>query len=265
MALFTKTVLRPLERDLAEFVQPYMVPLDHLDKMDVQEQEEEEETIPNHVEKEPTKVAKPLDVVAVTSPPNTIKAKRGERQRQLIKLVLKLASISGYNEEGRLRLKDGTFSEELNVVPFLSLALRKGRNVKGIEDFVCLLREAKITPDMVVNEYLKQMLEETTVESPTTTTSVEVEPSEQSPMESVENNEAVVPTRGIKRKIADANLDGPHAKRQKVMKNVKIEEETTLHDLLKGLKLKKKRGKREFRRIKYKPWISVSSSDEDVY
>ena len=272
MAMFTKTVLRPLERDLAAFEQPYMVSLEQLDSMDVQDGNEEETNkaggeanevaIPTREEKEITK-AKPLVVSKVGKLPSSPRAKTGERQGQLIKLVLRLASIAGYNEDGRMRLKDGSFSDNLNLVPFLSLAMRKGRNVKGLEDFVFLLREAKVTPDMVVNEYLKQMLEEKTIENQSNT--VEAAPTERVtevissnplPMETLETIDPPEPqVRGIKRKRNDHDDDDSipdrsHVKRQKLMTK----------------KLKKQRNllpiRKSKRKIKRKTWITLSSDDD---
>lgn len=101
----------------------------------------------------------PEQHVAADVPKNKIKRYAMERQRKLLKIILRLATVNGYDNQERIKLKNGSYLEQSDVVSLLLYTLSPGKKVVGLEDFVDLLREAGVTSDMVINENVKAMLE----------------------------------------------------------------------------------------------------------
>jgi len=75
-----------------------------------------------------------------------------------INLIMKLAQIQGYNMDGKIRDKNGNFLEETDLALLVSNALNQQKFLFGEDAFVDLLREAKISPDMIGNENIKRKL-----------------------------------------------------------------------------------------------------------
>lgn len=92
---------------------------------------------------------------------NPIKAYAEDRQRKLLSIIMKLALVKGYNNLGNIKLTDGTYLPKSDVTPLLLYVLSRDKPVTGISEFIELLREAGVTPDMVTNEGVKQKLQGT--------------------------------------------------------------------------------------------------------
>lgn len=90
---------------------------------------------------------------------NVIKAYAEDRQRKLLMLILRLATVRGYNDLGNIKLKDGSYMPRTDICPLLCYAVSRERAILGIDEFVQLLREAGVTSDMVTNEALKNKLQ----------------------------------------------------------------------------------------------------------
>lgn len=89
---------------------------------------------------------------------NSIRQYALDRQRKLISIVLRLASFGGYDEDGRIIDEDGRSLPSSDIVALLLHALSPGRNVSGLNTFVSLLHRANISPDLIINGNVKQML-----------------------------------------------------------------------------------------------------------
>ena len=89
---------------------------------------------------------------------NTIRDYAMDRQRRLLQIIMRIASIQGYNDKGNIKDKDGKFLEGTDIVPLILYSVTKERLVKGIDSYVDLLIEAKVPPEVITNENLKQRL-----------------------------------------------------------------------------------------------------------
>ena len=87
---------------------------------------------------------------------NSIRKYAVERQRKLLAMILKLAQHGGYDADGMIATSDGSTAD---IVPLIMHASSPGRNVKGMTDFVRLLHEASVPPDLVINLTVREMLE----------------------------------------------------------------------------------------------------------
>lgn len=90
---------------------------------------------------------------------NQIRKYALERQQKFLKIILRLAAINGYDENGRIKLPSGTYMENSDIVTLLGHSLTPGRNISGLKEFVDLLAEAGVSDDLVINENVKQMLQ----------------------------------------------------------------------------------------------------------
>lgn len=88
---------------------------------------------------------------------NSIRKYAAERQQKLLHIVLKLATHGGYDENGNIR---GSNGESYDVVPLLLHASSPGRNVRGLTDFVNLLYKAGVSPDLIINSSVRDLLTE---------------------------------------------------------------------------------------------------------
>lgn len=95
---------------------------------------------------------------------NPIKAHAEDRQEKLLVLILKLAAIRGYNQIGNIKLPDGSYMPKTSISPLLQYVLSREKPVPGVNEFIQLLREAGVTPDLVTNENVKHKLISTTGE-----------------------------------------------------------------------------------------------------
>lgn len=104
----------------------------------------------------------PEDDEMETSPPvrrgNAIRNHAIDRQRRLLQIMMKLAAVSGYNEDGNLKNKDGTYNKETDIISLLMYALAREKAMRGIDQFVDLLLEARVPPMLITNENLKQKM-----------------------------------------------------------------------------------------------------------
>lgn len=92
-----------------------------------------------------------------SQPKNRIKAHTLDRQKKLLTIILKLAQVKAYNEYGNIRATDGKY--RYDIVPLLTYALSRDQGVHGLDDFVALLKEAGVTPDLILNENLRMKLD----------------------------------------------------------------------------------------------------------
>ncbi|KAI1299853.1 hypothetical protein HDE_03677 [Halotydeus destructor] len=90
---------------------------------------------------------------------NFIMLRAVERQRKLLKIIMRLAAINGYNDTENIKLSDGSYMSDSDIVSLLMHVLSPGKLVNGLKEFVDLLHTAGVTPDLIVNENVKAMLQ----------------------------------------------------------------------------------------------------------
>ncbi|RWR99765.1 hypothetical protein B4U79_03256, partial [Dinothrombium tinctorium] len=81
-----------------------------------------------------------------------------EKLLRMVKIVLRLASINGYDYDGRIRSKKGLFIDRSNIITLLNHAMSIGHPLIGEQEFIELLREAKVDPSLIINENVKTKL-----------------------------------------------------------------------------------------------------------
>ena len=119
---------------------------------------------------------------------NSIRKYAYERELKRCKIILKLAAYGGYDELGRIKLPDGTFMEDSDIIPLLMHVLSPGRNIKGINEFVDLLHRAGVSPEFIINTSIRDMLMRRGTLSQTYTTPKDNSPREKSPEDFPENS-----------------------------------------------------------------------------
>ena len=90
--------------------------------------------------------------------PKQKRDRTAEKIIRLLKVILKLAQIDGYDSLGRIRGQDGSFVSNSNIIHLLMHAMRTGRVLVGEAEFVKLLIEARVEPELLVNDNLKAKL-----------------------------------------------------------------------------------------------------------
>lgn len=78
-----------------------------------------------------------------------------DRQRKLLSMILKLALHGGYDANGMIVCANG---DTTDIVPLIMYAGSPGRNVKGMTDFVNLLYDAGVEPELVINTLVRELL-----------------------------------------------------------------------------------------------------------
>ena len=73
----------------------------------------------------------------------------------MIVIIWKLAKHGGSNEDGKIKTSNG---DTFDLVPLLLHASSPGKNVKGIPEFVNLLYQSGVTPDLIINSYIREEL-----------------------------------------------------------------------------------------------------------
>lgn len=76
----------------------------------------------------------------------------------IIKTALKLASINGYDDQYRIRNRNGKYLANTNVHDLLNHCMSVGRKLTAENEFIELLAEAGIDPDWILNENVKAKL-----------------------------------------------------------------------------------------------------------
>jgi hypothetical protein len=81
-----------------------------------------------------------------------------DRIKRIMKIILKLAKINGYDTEGRVLNDEGNYVENSNILTLLNHAMTKGRILIGQSDFISILHKASVEPDLIVNENVRSKL-----------------------------------------------------------------------------------------------------------
>ncbi|MDI9312900.1 MAG: hypothetical protein QM535_22005 [Limnohabitans sp.] len=81
-----------------------------------------------------------------------------QRMLNILKILSKLAIIQGYNEEGNIKNKDGAFMENSDITQLISHVMNNSKILKGEQEFIHLLLEAKVPPSLIVNENVRNKM-----------------------------------------------------------------------------------------------------------
>jgi len=84
-----------------------------------------------------------------------IKSKIYDKIHRFIKIILKLARTVGYDEDLRIKLKNGKYLEKSNIVDLLTHAMSVGKVLYGENEFIELLSESDVNPDLIINDNVR--------------------------------------------------------------------------------------------------------------
>ena len=77
---------------------------------------------------------------------------------RIMKMFLKLANIKGYDLIGRVRDSKGNFIRDSDIIALINHSLTHGKLLLGQNEFIHLLFEANVEPDLIINENIKSKL-----------------------------------------------------------------------------------------------------------
>ena len=75
-----------------------------------------------------------------------------------IKVILKLARTIGYDDDLRIKLRSGKYLEKSNIVDLLTHAMSAGKVLYGEEEFVELLSDCDVDPNLIINDNVRNKL-----------------------------------------------------------------------------------------------------------
>lgn len=81
-----------------------------------------------------------------------------QKMMNQLKIILSLASIRGYDQSYRIRNSEGKFIKNSNIANLLEHAMKPQRRLVAENDFINLLREANIDPELILNDNIKVQL-----------------------------------------------------------------------------------------------------------
>ena len=87
-----------------------------------------------------------------------IKTKIYDKIHRFIKVILKLARSVGYDEDLRIKLKNGKYLEKTNIVDLLTHAMSVGKVLYGENEFIDLLHESNVDPELIINDNVRLKL-----------------------------------------------------------------------------------------------------------
>ena len=87
-----------------------------------------------------------------------IKSKIYDKIHRFIKIILKLARTVGYDNDLRIKLKNGKYLEKSNIVDLLTHAMSVGKVLYGESEFISLLAESNVDPNLIINDNVRLKL-----------------------------------------------------------------------------------------------------------
>ena len=102
----------------------------------------------------------------LSTPRRALPIRKNTKSLNLARIILKLASVNAYNEREELKHDDGSFMTDTDIADLLSYATTPTKSRKGVEQFVNRLHEAGVSPNLILNSQVKQMLAQRTMHVP---------------------------------------------------------------------------------------------------
>jgi hypothetical protein len=81
-----------------------------------------------------------------------------DRLTRILKIILRLAPLKGYDDELRIKRKDDTYVSNSNIISLLNHCMSYGRQLTGLNELIELLHFARIDPELIINENIKAKL-----------------------------------------------------------------------------------------------------------
>jgi hypothetical protein len=81
-----------------------------------------------------------------------------EKLTKQIKIILKLAKVNGYDADLRIRGEGENFINNSNIINLLADATSASKVLIGYNEFIRLLYEANVEPELIINENVKYQL-----------------------------------------------------------------------------------------------------------
>ena len=94
----------------------------------------------------------------VSSNKDKIKSRIYDKIHRFIKIILKLAKFVGYDDDLRIKLKNGDYLEKSNIVDLLTHAMSAGRVLYGEQEFIELLADSHVDPNLIINDNVRMKL-----------------------------------------------------------------------------------------------------------
>src|SRR6266581_5540349 len=103
------------------------------------------------------------ELLVSSSPPDAPPKRKYERTTfdktaRILKIALKLGSIRGYDDDYRVRREDNTYVSNSNIIALLNHLMSRGRLLNGLSELLPLLIEARVDPELIINENVKAKL-----------------------------------------------------------------------------------------------------------
>lgn len=109
------------------------------------------------------------------SSPQQNQMKMFEKFSRILKIVLKLAKVDRYNENGLVRDDNGNFVAQSDMVRLLNKSMSHEKLLIGKQEYIKRLHEAKVDPEIIVNDDIRGQLLRLYRDKPVTYSSVEVQ------------------------------------------------------------------------------------------
>jgi hypothetical protein len=77
---------------------------------------------------------------------------------RIMKIFLKLANIKAYDVIGRVRDQKGNYISDSDIISLINHAMTHGKLLLAQNEFIRLLHEAQVEPDLIINENIKAKL-----------------------------------------------------------------------------------------------------------
>jgi hypothetical protein len=87
-----------------------------------------------------------------------IKTKIYDKLHKFVKVILKLARKFGYDDDLKIKLRDGKYLEKSNIVDLLTYAMSVSKVLYGENEFIELLHSAGVSPDLIINDNVRSKL-----------------------------------------------------------------------------------------------------------
>jgi hypothetical protein len=81
-----------------------------------------------------------------------------DKLNRIMKIFLKLANIRAYDVIGRVRDRKGNYINDSDIIALINHAMSHGKLLLAQNEFIRLLHEAKIEPELIINENIKAKL-----------------------------------------------------------------------------------------------------------
>jgi hypothetical protein len=81
-----------------------------------------------------------------------------DKSARWAKIILKLASINGFDDQLRIKREDNTFVSNSNVIALVNHTLTQAKILTGLPELIKQLHNAHVDPELVINERVKAEL-----------------------------------------------------------------------------------------------------------